>query len=69
MSPVCVIKSASLQLEQKMVETETQANLLMSLESHLLQYIKRPDPLHCFCFKPILVSQFLSGDVFVIEII
>ena len=29
MSPVCVIKSASLQLEQKMVETETQANLLL----------------------------------------
>ena len=69
MSPVCVIKSASLQLERKMVETETQANLLMSLESHLLQYNKRPDPLHCFCFKPILVSQFLSGDVFVIKII
>ena len=42
MSPVCVIKNVSLLFEQKMVETETQANLLMSLESHLLQYNKRP---------------------------
>ena len=40
---------------------------VMSLESHLLQWTKRPDPLHCFCFNNILVSQLLSGDVFAIK--